>query len=1411
MVLQAFDGFLSPRMSHPANTNVFPIRLVLSGLMSLLLFPSNQSIASEYSAVVLPLLERYCFECHARDVAEAEIDFSAFASEQSLGKDPSTWLKTRNMLDSGQMPPKDAPQPTDQERQAISNWLHRYLKQQAQATAGDPGPVVLRRLNNEEYNYTVRDLTGLTTLNPTREFPVDGAAGEGFINTGAAQAMSPAMVDKYLAAAKEIAEHLVLLPDGITFSPGRSQREWTEERLQAIRDFYGRYTVTKDVFVDVGGTGTVSNQGGAIPLARYLAATVRERDAIRSGRMSLSDVAADNRLNPKYLRKLWDTLNRSDGASSFWLDSLRERWNASQGDHVGELVAFIESLQEALWTFHSIGQLTEGGNQKTWMSPKSPIVTHQEFRVPVPTVTTEHADSVTMFLAAHSLNESSPGSVLWERPRLEFQPNDAGWVMPPVLLSDLPGLLEGTRQFIDREAARLDQYLTALTEASRGTATLEIAAQQRGLHLELLRRLAESLNLESQSDPEITGHFTQRMRDVQGYSQIHGWGSPQTPSVLVNESTQDVSFLTLTVPARGVVVHPSPSQESVIAWRSPFSGHAEFSGMVADMDAQCGNGAAWRIERESAGSATELLSEGVLENGGRSEWGLDQGVNLRKGDVIRLIVNPRDQNHACDTTQVDFSVTESGSQKRSWQLSADVVDRFGDSNPLPDRYGNASTWHFCISSVEAHPAGVRWPVESAVPRWLAALRNGASDAEMNRLSREVQHLLMVPDDASLSTADRQCRDVLLDWLGPLRWIELAKPMDRQSVNAPWRVVEAPFEFGGDRPDSQIAPTDLPANAPSLIRLNLPAHFASRSELVVSATCRPENPESGAAVQVQVTQSQPQDLGLSPTLPFLIDRLDASREPLEASLERFRDLFPAALCYSRIVPVDEVVTLTLFFREDEALQRLMLNETEIAELNRLWDDLLFVAQEPIALNVALEQIYEFATQDRPDLVEVFGPMRDPIGRRAAEFRERLVDVEPVQVNAILEFASRAWRRPLSQTEEQKLAALNTQLRRSELNHEDSVRLLLARVLTSPSFLYRRERAAPGRNSQAVSDHELATRLSYFLWSSTPDANLRRLADEANLASDSEILRQTHRMLDDDRIRRLAVQFACQWLHVRNFDQNDDKNEQLYPQFAALRGDLYEETIRFFEDLFRHNGSILDILNADHTFVNQTLANHYGIQGIEGDHWRRVDSIRRQGRGGILAMGTFLASQSGASRTSPILRGNWIYETLLGERLPRPPAGVPVLPEEVPQGLTARELIEQHSSVAQCARCHQKIDPYGFALEQYDAIGRLRTSNVDTSTTLDDGVKVNGLSELRKYLTTVQRDRFVRQFCRKLLGFALGREVQLSDEPLLDKMQHGLADDDYRFHSAVETIVLSPPFRQIRGRQAIDTPTTTGAPP
>ena len=505
-----------------------------------------------------------------------------------------------------------------------------------------------------------------------------------------------------------------------------------------------------------------------------------------------------------------------------------------------------------------------------------------------------------------------------------------------------------------------------------------------------------------------------------------------------------------------------------------------------------------------------------------------------------------------------------------------------------------------------------------------------------------------------------------------------------------------------------------------------------------------------------------------------------------------------------MPTDEVLTLTQFHREDEHLVRLVLDEAEQREIDRLWDELRFVSQDPLKLAAVLDSLVE-TTKDHPQ-DGGFNEAVKPFHERADGFRQRLIDCEPKQLDALIDFASHAFRRPLAKQEVDDLRDLYRSLRSEELSHEDAFRLVLARVFVAAPFLYRFESVPDGASSAQVSPWELANRLSYFLWSSLPDEELRAKAADGTLGHPDMLEQQTRRMLKDARVRRLGTEFACQWLHIHDFPATEAKSEQLFPEFTELRSDMYEESILFLTDLFQSDASLLGLLNADHTFVNERLAKFYDVAGIEGESWRRIEGIQQHGRGGILGLAATLAKQSGASRTSPILRGNWVSEVLLGEKLPRPPKDVPQLADTVPDGLTERQMIERHSSDAACAKCHQRVDPLGFALEGFDAIGRRREFSqtglaIDTRTKLPDGHELEGLTGLRSYLLEQRRNAVVGQFCRKLLGYALGRETQLSDQPLLAEMQRKLAENGYRTSTAVLTIVQSRQFREIRGRDTL----------
>jgi RNAse (barnase) inhibitor barstar len=1353
---------------------------------------------------VIPILQRVCFECHSGERTEAEIDFSEIRSLADVRTDLNTWVKVREILSSQQMPPPDALQPTAAERDQLRGWVEDLLRFEATAHAGDPGPVILRRLTNSEYNYAIQDLTGLISLDPTREFPVDGAAGEGFTNTGSAQSMSPALVTKYLDAARSIASHTVLLPDGIGFSRKTTRRDQADELLHRIRDVYRRYTDNSGSSeINIQGIPLDTNGGGRLPLQQYLTALLQSRDALNANTTTLAEVARSHELSVRYLTRLWDELNLTTDDEiplSSVTSALRERWNNATAVDATELTQFVTKAQSRLWKFNTIGHIGREGGPTSWMEPDSPIVSQQEFRIPLSTTLPE--EDVTVWFSAIEVDRGkTPSTVVWQRPRLEYVTDEQ---TSTILLRDLWDVAAKTQRVIASETPRTTDYLQAVADlqGSRDVLTrCDELAVERDLNSVLLKNWAIFCGLTTIQEVSINGRFPTVLTSVNGFPAINGWGGGLTPSLLTNRSDEPISFLTLTIPARGVTVHPSPELHVFAAWQAPVTADIRVSALVADADDKCGNGAAWWLEVSTSGGTT-VIDEGKFPDGGRSVSDESQTYTVQPGDVVALIVDARDRDHVCDTTHIELTIVDQQNDHRVWQLSHDVVDSIRDGNPQPDSFGHDGVWHFG-SRPSSTVSEDLVPPRSALAEWRSAIRNRKSNDQIVSLARAVQNLMAAPGIAP-SEPNQELRDLLLNWSGPLHWTDASKLVELRSST------DTRFPAFGERPDGlRIDADSLACHVPGITSMQIPAQTAVGAEFVVTGTMAPDD-QSAGCVQLQVLTAEPNTAGVDLSRPIITVPDTEAERRLHTALERFRSLFPAAVCYQQIVPVDEVVTLTLFHREDDHLKRLMLTETESMELDRLWDALRFVSQEPIALTVAFEQISEFATQDRPDLVIAFAPLKKPINERADKFRQRLLATESLHLNALTDIAVRAWRRPLSPSEESGIRSLYKTLRDAGLTHDAAIQRSLTRILTSPTFLYRHEKSPDTATTAPVSASELAVRLSFFLWSSVPDAQLRqaaasgKLTRQAGAAADvpGTLAYETHRMLQDARSRRLAIHFACQWLHVRDFDQFDDKNEQLYPQFQALRSDMYEETVLFFEDLFQNDGSVLDILAADHTFLNEPLAVHYGIEGFSGSEWQRVSGMTDRGRGGILGMSTVLASQSGASRTSPILRGNWISETLLGERLPRPPANVPQLPEVAPAGLTDRELIEKHTSVPGCADCHSRIDPYGFALEQFDTIGHLRGDPVDTRATLPDGTEVNGLNELRKYLSETRRDAFVAQFCRKLLGYALGREIQLSDELLLETMRQTLALNNYRIGVAIEAIVTSDQFRNIRGQNWSD---------
>jgi hypothetical protein len=1353
-------------LQQPSRFNLF---CVVAFFPTLIGAQQPANTEREFTANVRPILVKYCVECHSKELTEAEINLDQFTEFPQLAAHVEDWLKVRVMLKTRQMPPKESKQPNDGEYRQLETWVQTFLAAEAKKHAGDPGPVVLRRLSNDEYNYSLRDLTGIDSLDPTREFPIDGAAGEGFTNTGSGQGMSPALIAKYLDAAKEVADHVVLLPDGIRFSSRSSRRDHTDELLAEIRQTYGRYTDS-------------SENGGKIPLAKYIALTITERTALQNEKGAVERLSQAHQLSPTYLRQLFEALDRTDD-SSIILDQIRKQWRSAKPEEAdvqaNAVAASIGGWQNVLWKFNTIGHIGRQGGPPSWLEGVTPIASQQDYRIELPQTDEKE---VIVYLSAGDVGDGNDEDlVVWQSPQL------IAVNQPAILLRDAAGIPKQVSILREEMLSQVVAYLTAAHEASPQK-SVEDLAQLHQVDPILLQAWLDYLNIGIAGPVTISGHFVNQMKNSGNYDFIQSWGTGDTPLISANSSDQQVRVPGIARP-HGVLAHPSPTLFCAIGWQSPVTGKVTIDASLSDAHPECGNGVEWYLQHESRGKSATLW-RGDFPQGGKANMPAVT-VEVRKGEVISFKLGPRQGSHACDLTAMDMHLTEVGGKGRVWDLSKDVSDDILAANPHADLHGNPAVWHFYkgeMKNVEQRPAAATGvPNGSILATWLKEA-DGAKRAE---LAKSIQSLLSDkrPEDDS---PDRMLYDQLTGF--PI-------PLDHDGL---LENVEKDPRFGrqpNSKDAAELKSSDLVVQAPAVIELRIPASVAAGRTLVTTARIQPGRGDG--SVQTFATVGKPASLEYSMGSPIVVTPNSPAEKRVVAGLNDFRNLFPASTCYDRIVPIDEVVTLTLFYREDDHFKRLLLNENERQALDRLWDELHFVSQEPLQYLVALEQIREFATQDRPDLVVAFEANIKPANERAEAFRQFQIEAEATQIDGIILLAAKAWRRKASPAEQAELRTLYQQLRGSDLSHDKALKLTLARILASPEFLYKIENPPqspqPAHRAAPVSNQELATRLSYFLWSSIPDAALRASAEGEDLTSDDVLRSQTRRMLQDEKTRRLAIQFACQWLHLRNFDQNDDKNEKLYPEFSELRDDMYEETVVFFEDMFRNNGSILHLLDADHTFLNETLASHYGITGVTGPQWRRVSGLRKQGRGGVLGMATVLASQSGASRTSPILRGNWISETLLGERLPRPPADVPQLPESVPEGLTARQLIERHSSDPACATCHARIDPYGFALENFDAIGRSRPGPVDTKTTLLEGEQIEGLQGIREYLVTKRRDDVVRQFCRKLLGFALGRELQLSDEPLVDKMLVELKANEFRFQVAVEQIVLSQQFRQIRGSE------------
>jgi len=595
-----------------------------------------------------------------------------------------------------------------------------------------------------------------------------------------------------------------------------------------------------------------------------------------------------------------------------------------------------------------------------------------------------------------------------------------------------------------------------------------------------------------------------------------------------------------------------------------------------------------------------------------------------------------------------------------------------------------------------------------------------------------------------------------------------------------------------------------------------------------------------------------------------------RARYEAAFARFSSTFPTRFYLrerGRFYPIDSYDLGRLlgagfhnvmgYYRDDSVLSDLILDDKGKKELNTLWQEFDFIADytirtwdqfifegggggrggnpiqkptfaestsEATVLRYRDHYLANAAPNNNPAVNQALKVHFDSINTEIRWVEQARRDAEPKNLDALLKFAARAYRRPLRPEEREDILAYYHELRdKSNLTHEEAMRSSLVSLLVSPDFLYRADLVdtsfggAPRKPAGAVqtatapvSPYALANKLSYFLWSSMPDDELLSHAAAGDLAKPAVLLSEARRMMKDDRARDLATEFGGNWLAFRQFETINSVDRERFPAFNdQLREAMFQEPIRFIADTIQNNRSVLDMLYGKYTFVNPPLAQHYAMPAVSGDvdHWVRVDNADAFGRGGLLPMAVFLTQNAPGLRTSPVKRGYWVARRVLGEVIPPPPPVVPELPhDEAKSDLPVRDLLAQHRANPVCAACHQRFDVFGLVFENYGPVGDRRTKDlagrtVDVHASFPGGVDGEGLAGLQSYIHARREKDFVNGLSEKLLVYALGRSLLLSDEPLLDSMRANLAAGGFKFSTLVDTIVTSPQFLNRRNQPTI----------
>jgi len=537
----------------------------------------------------------------------------------------------------------------------------------------------------------------------------------------------------------------------------------------------------------------------------------------------------------------------------------------------------------------------------------------------------------------------------------------------------------------------------------------------------------------------------------------------------------------------------------------------------------------------------------------------------------------------------------------------------------------------------------------------------------------------------------------------------------------------------------------------------------------------------------------------------------------------------------------------YFRDDEPFYELLLDDQQQQQLDEMWREMDFVASTTRRMytqfasfgeavgNAAtdasgdkpavavpedkelssevklreLEKKYLALAQGGTDVaVQAVKDYFETVNTVVRWSEKAHLEAEPSHLQSLLKFAEKAFRRPLEKDEQNELLAYYHSLRDKDgLGHEEAIRECVVSVLMSPDLCYRIDLGATDTGIKPLSDYDLASRLSYFLWSSLPDDELLAHAARGDLHEPKVIAAQAQRMMKDARIRDLAVEFGGNWLDFRHFEAINTVDLNRYPEFNnGLREAMFEEPVRFLQDVFQRNRSVLDCLYASDTFVNPVLAKHYGmpVPAKTADGWAHVTDASAYDRGGLLPMAVFLTKNAPGLRTSPVKRGNWVVKNVLGERIPPPPPVVPELPhDEAKMDLPLRDMLARHRADPNCAACHARFDALGLVFEGFGPGGERRDKDlagrtVDASATFPGGMDGTGLAGLQKYIRARRQTDFVNNLCGKLLAYALNRSLIPTDDALIQEMQNRLAANDYRFDNLIDSIVTSRQFLTKRGR-------------